>query len=767
MKVKIFYFIGASIIILALFLIGITVHRSIFFLNNYFPGFFIYYNKVINTYDAPENWSAREKKIPFDAVLTKIDDKYINSVNDFWEVVEKNKNRQKEFVIEYTSNGERNISFIISQKFTFEDYIKFILSWQFSGLLFVLLGIIVLLGNMSKKGILWFLTSTIMGFNFITTPMSSFFSNVISIVLTERLSFAIFPALVIILFLEFPLRKFNKTIRSLIVPLLISISISFLFISVLALFVEEAATIQASYYIYPGLAGIFSAFASVYDYVRTLKKKKFDLVSNYVFSVTVGISTFILVPSIIATLIFFLDLPSYYIPSIMIGYPIITSNFIMRKSFYFLRLTAKEVGLIFVISLFLSVAFWFLFISLSIIPIMVRFIFLVSVVVISSLTIYAVLRDKFISGKKTTYEISFSEIESIVNSLKDLNDAVSFYSFINNKFSNIIKVSFAKFLPHNVLSKTTKKKLYYSPKNFISVNEDKKLGLTDRELKEKFSSANYIMILKTKGKFFGCILLGKRVSEKVFSDEEIQNMEILTKVISHYFSIIVLSLTNQLQVSELGNFYIPYFDKILTDITIREKKLVRGAVSVNGYLSKRYDGYRPLFYKIKDFDGNIYFCLLWISSKNVLSYIIMSILKGVVDHYFNKDIRGININRLPREIRNVMASLVRGIDIDLNITTGFIKKESMIMDVVNDGKTSIFLQTEKGGVVPMPKQKRLFEFNKIKSGDTFFLISSENTLLQFEEMQNMDIRKFNFAKFVKDQRDVAIIEINFHDSLQK
>ena len=210
----------------------------------------------------------------------------------------------------------------------------------------------------------------------------------------------------------------------------------------------------------------------------------------------------------------------------------------------------------------------------------------------------------------------------------------------------------------------------------------------------------------------------------------------------------------------------PYFDKLFAEIFMKEEFLSNGTASLRCYLCERYEGYRPSFYKVKEFDGDIYFCLLWIPSKDVMSYILISILKGVVDYYFSRGLKGVNINRLPREIRNVMASITRGIDIDLNITTGFVKKGSMVMNVVNDGKTSIFLQTNKGAVVPMPKQKRLFEFNKIKEGDTFFFVASEDVLLQFEEMQNMEVRKFNFEKFVRSQKDVAILEVSFHGSPQ-
>ncbi|WP_448377534.1 hypothetical protein, partial [Fervidobacterium sp.] len=150
-------------------MIGLTVYRSIFFINKYFPGFFVYYNLVINSYDAPENWNAKLKKIPYDAVLKKIDNEYISNVYDFWKILKKHEDREKEFVVEYISGGERFISFFVSQRFTFDDYIKFILSWQFSGVLFVLLGVVILFGNKSRKGLFWFLATVVMGFNFITT----------------------------------------------------------------------------------------------------------------------------------------------------------------------------------------------------------------------------------------------------------------------------------------------------------------------------------------------------------------------------------------------------------------------------------------------------------------------------------------------------------------------------------------------------------------------------------------------------------------------
>jgi hypothetical protein len=766
MKARVFEVIGIFSLLFALFLVGLTVYKSIFFINKYFPGFFIYYNKVINSYDAPENWNARIKKIPYDAVLKKIDDRYVDSVHDFWEVVEKNKDRQKEFVVEYISNGERYISFFISQKFTFEDYIKFAFSWQFSGLLFVLLGTVILFGNKGKKGLLWFLASTVLGFNFITTPMASFLSENMFIILIERLSFATFPALVLVLFLEFPLRKFSRSIRSFIVPLASSISISFLVVSILALFTEEAATIQVSYYVYPGVAGLFGVFASVYDYVRAVRRKNQVLVSNYVFPSVLASSTFLLIPSVIAVLITFFDIPSYYIPSIMAGYPIVISAFTLRKSFYFLRLVVKDLVLIIVISAVLSVVFWLLFVNLNFLAIFPRFLLLVTSITVIGVIIYSILRNVFVARSGAVYDLTYSVIEEVISRLKDLNDVPSFHSFVNGKLAGILGVSFARFIPHNVMEKVDKRKLYYFPGYFVSTKDVGKLGFTFIRRKKEFFVANYIGILKVEGKFFGCVLMGKRILGDPFSGEELELLDNLMKLLSYYFYIIVLSTTSDLPFEELKRLYMPYFDKLFAEISMKEEFLSNGTASLRCYLCERYEGYRPSFYKVKEFDGDIYFCLLWIPSKDVMSYILISILKGVVDYYFSRGLKGVNINRLPREIRNVMASITRGIDIDLNITTGFVKKGSMIMNVVNDGKTSIFLQTNKGAVVPMPKQKRLFEFNKIKEGDTFFFVASEDVLLQFEEMQNMEVRKFNFEKFVRSQKDVAILEVSFHGSPQ-
>ncbi len=766
MKTRIFEVVGIFSMLFALFLIGLTVYKSIFFMNKYFPGFFIYYNKVINSYDAPENWNVKVKKIPYDAVLKKINDRYIDNVQDFWEVVERNKDRQKELVVEYISNGERYVSFFISQKFTFDDYVRFILSWQFSGLLFVLLGTVILFGNKGRKGLLWFLAATILGFNFITTPMSSFLSENIFVILIERLSFAIFPALVVVLFLEFPLRKFSRAMRSFIVPLAFSISVSFLVVSILALFTEEAATIQMFYYIYPGIAGLFGVFASIYDYVRALRRKNQVLISSYIFPSALASSTFLLIPSVIAVLINFFDIPSYYIPSIIAGYPVIIAAFTLRKSFNFLRLVVKDLALIISISGVFSVIFWLLFVNLNSLAIFPRFLILTTSITVLSVVIYSTLRNVFVARSSAVYDLTYSVIEDVILYLRDLNDVPSFRSFVNSKLAGILKVSFAKFIPHNFMEKVDKRKLYYFSGHFIHAKDIGNLSFISSEVKREFLPVDYVGVLKVKGKFFGCILIGKRVLGEPFSSKELELLDTLMKLMSYYFYIIVLSTTSDFVFEELKGLYIPYLDKLFAEIFMKEEFLSNGISSVRCYLCERHEGYRPLFYKLKEFNGDIYFCLLWIPSKDVMSYILMSVLKGVVDYYFSRGLRGVNINRLPREIRNVMASITRGIDIDLNITTGFVRGDSMIMNVVNDGKTSIFLRTNKGSVVPMPKQKRLFEFNKVKGGDTFFFVTSEDILLQFEEMQNMEVKRFNFEKFVRSQKDVSILEVSFHDSPQ-
>ncbi|MGB9621369.1 MAG: hypothetical protein ACPL4C_02885, partial [Brevinematia bacterium] len=175
-----------GVILVALFIISVSLYRSIELIDNYFPGFFIYPTKSISIYDTPEWWESRKQGIPPKTILIKLNDIEIKTSKDYWDIVYQNLKTPVTYKVEYKYNGESFVKFLNSQKFTLKDYVFFALFWQLAGVLIVITGIIIFLGNSNKKGIYWLVAFVLTGLNFIATPATSLISEYPIIYFFER-----------------------------------------------------------------------------------------------------------------------------------------------------------------------------------------------------------------------------------------------------------------------------------------------------------------------------------------------------------------------------------------------------------------------------------------------------------------------------------------------------------------------------------------------------------------------------------------------------
>ncbi len=757
-------FIRISVIVTLMFVIVVlllTAYRTSLLLNRYFPGFFVYHTRVINVYDIPEWWEGRKSNIPVGSILLKIDDQNINSTEDFWNLVFRNLDVSKEFKIEYYVDGKVFTKLVRSQKFEIKDFVSFVLFWQIAGILLLLLGIIIYLGNRSKKGELWLLATTLTAVNFITTPSSTMLSDLFIVTLVERVSFSLFPASIALLFLYFPLVKFRKQTRIIIISVLSSIGASFLLISSIG-YIEpkSVAKFQEMYYFYPGIGGLFAVVMPIYDYIRVVRHK-IHYFSKLLLLLSIGSLLFILVPSFLAILTTFFNIPSYYIPLLIVGYPILVISTLMVNSLNVVREISVDLSIMILISFIFSITFILILATVEIIPKYVLFTALSVVFIFLSFVFFSFVR-KRVRLNFGYVSNTYSEIiVKIIDSFKKLSTFGKVVNFINKDFSKVLGFSFSKFISYKLIPKNLRRVFYLMNKYFLEkdeleeyVKETGNFGFLDL-----LGKAKYVVLLKSDKKFFGLILIGKKVTGDILVKQERNVMDIVGKVFSSYMSFLVnfmiKSRTRKILYKEYRSL-----SNILLNSLVKEVNIVKEEFSITS-LVRSLD--RPLVYKVKEDDQGVFFCIVWILPESLHTLSLVSIAKGMIEEYFFKG--RINIHRLPREIRNIISSTTP-IEVDANIVCGFIKYGSARMDVVNDGKTSIVLITKKGSIIPMPLHKRYFNFYKIKEGDRFIFLPGEEVITQIQEVKEMDIKKLNPDKFFYSMSGKFILEVKFHRDSQ-
>ncbi len=732
-------------------------------IERYFPGLLIYHNNAISILDTPNWWPAKENRIPMDAILYKINNQEIKSPKEFWDFIEKNKNTQYKVEVEYLVKDRIYKAEWYAVKFSILDYFYTVFTWQIAGLLLLVMGIIVILGNQSKKSILWFLASTLFGINFIATPSIYFTPYNLVFVFTERIAYAFFPFAIISLFLVFPFQKFTKDLRLIINSTALSISVSFLIISIIALSSPgQVISMQNLYFTFSGISGIFAIVMPIYDLIRSKKLKIYNT-REAILPLVIASVAFLVIPSTIAIFIphrYYLE--SWMIPTIILGYPVFVLIFLMRKRTVVLEKMALRFLSIIILSIILVVTFLFIFnllpkyvkIELKIIASILASI-VVSIIYFYS-PIEKVAQSKFESKEEETLPDIF------FRSLGNILDFKSLWWFLNN-FGEIFRFTYSQFISRRLLSRRFKEYLYYNPSHVVKVEEIKNYFKDDEILSKRNSTpeitriqnASLIITLKHKGMFFGIVLLGKKKTGVTEKDDLIK-LNIAAKILSEYIRALIESSFNTKLLSKtLTNQRI----NVLGQIVIPPKEFSSKLYDIKVIYNQKYFLLKPVIYKHKETEQGTYFCIVWVNDISLYSSVILSICKGFLEYYFWTN--RINIQRLPREIRNIF-SLLSPMDVDISIVTGFIPKSEMLMKIVNDGKSCIFLFTNKKSLIPMPKHKRYFEFNKIQDGDTFFIVTSEEIQEQILEIEEMDVKRFNIGKLIRESSNSLVIEINFH-----
>lgn len=741
------------VFILSFFIIFATLYRSSLMMNKYFPGFFVYHTRVINIYDIPEWWRGRTHNLPKSAVLLKLNDQEINNPSDFWREVFNNLDREIEFKVEYNFNGDKFIKFIKSQRFEIKDFISFTLFWQVSGLLLLLLGFVMFLSNRSRKGVLWLIANMLTGINFIATPSSSLLSDILLITLIERITFSMFPVSMVWLFLNFPLVKFKRQTRLIIISVVSGIGLSFILVSLMS-YTNNVNIImfQEMYYFYPAIGGIFAVLSPVYDYIRARKYKIHDL-SRLLLPLMVGSLIFILAPSSLAILTTFMSLPSYYIPLLIVGYPLIVIFTVMVSTVSFVKELSINLSVIILISFIFTLVYVLLYDVLTFIPKGLFFIIYTLIFSVVSIVVFSIIM-RHVSTKK--YGFNKELILEIVDKLKMVDRFGKFIAFVNSQLGKILRFSFSRFVSYKLIPKDVRKTLFLSDRYFMTKKEVQDCSRYDRT--EKFSEvmerSKYVIVLKNDTKFFGIIVLGKEQGGTVLSSKEIAVLETVSRFMGAYLNSLIKYVSQRPNKNILEKE--PYFVSNLLTKLIPIHDIHRSSFRVSSYLKGNLD--KPVVYKSKETHNGLFFCIVWIVPESIHTFILASSIKGFLEEYF---FRGdININKLPREIRNLIY-LSSPIEVDANIVCGFVK-DNMSMNVVNDGKSSILLVTKHNSVIPMPIHKRVFNFNKIKEGDSFFFITGEEISTQFHEIIEMGVKKLSPHKLIKDLPNKFILEVKFH-----
>ncbi|MCX8029474.1 MAG: hypothetical protein N2712_05715 [Brevinematales bacterium] len=746
--------IGFSVIsfIFAFFVIFSTLYRSYFMLNKYFPGFFIYYTGVINIYDIPEWWAGKTHGIPNRAVLIRLNDREVKTPSDFWNEVFENLDREIEYEVYYEMDGEKYVKFVKSQRFEAKDFIFFTLFWQSSGVLLLLLGFVMFLSNRSKKGVMWLVANTFTGLNFITTPSSSLFSDVFIITFVERLTFSIFPVSMVYLFLHFPLVKFKKHVRYVITSIVASIGLSFVFISLIGYTNNrEVVSFQEMYYFYPGIGGIFAVLSPVYDYIRAVKHGIHNL-SRALLPLMIGSFVFILIPSVIAILTTAFSFPSYYIPIFIIGYPILVMSTVMVYNINFVKETSLNLLLIILISFVFTTLYVTVYNKITFIPKTLLFMVITLIFSVLSVVVFSIIRSRV---KFKTSTVNKDVINDIISKFRMIDKISKFFSFLDRDLGRILNFSFSKFVSYKLIPKDVRKMLFLSSKYFI--NKDDIINCCKSARDEKFrdliEKSRYAMAVKYGTRFFGVVMLGKEVGGSILTSREIELLEIVAKLVGGFMNSLVKYTTYRHSKDILKLSY-----SVSTNVFIKPliySRSLRGdAFEINAYVKSELD--KPVVYKLKETENGVFFCIVWILPNSIHSSVLVATIKGFLEDYFHN--RRISIDKLPREIRNIVYSL-SPIEVDTNIVCGVIR--NMEMNVVNDGKSSILLVTKYNSVIPMPVHKRYFNFSKIKEGDTFFFISGEEIVIQLQEIKDMGVKKFTPQKLITDLPDKFILEIRF------
>lgn len=742
------------VFVFSIFVILLTLYRSSLMLNRYFPGFFVYHTKVINIYDIPEWWAGKTSGIPIRAILVALNDTKIKTTKDFWDEVLRNLNREIEYKVEYEVNDQRFITFVKAQRFEVKDFVAFSLFWQVSGFLLLMLGLIIYLGNRSPKGEIWLLANVLTGLNFLTTPSSSLLSDVFIITFIERLTFSLFPVSMVWLFLNFPLVKFRKQTRLIITSVVGSIGLSFLVISLLGYTDnEEIATFQEMYYFYPGIGGLFAVFSPIYDYVRTRKHNLYQF-SKALLPLVIGALLFILIPSILAILTTVFGLPSYYIPLFIVGYPILVISTVMTNSLKIVREISINLSVIVIISLIFTFIYSIVFSLPLVVSKGILFLILLMLFFGISIPVFGVIRRLVGEPSVGIYK---EQISGLIEKFKNIDRVSKFIIFINRELSKILGFSFSKFVSYKLIPRDIRKTLFLMSDVFLSKEE---LEECCNESRSKYfqniiEKSKYVMTVKYGNRFFGIILLGKKITTDVLTKKEIELMNVISKVIGNHINSLA-KIMLQRKGKEILKQRSYGVSNILLRSTILPMYVDRQMFSIKTIFHDSLD--KPTVYKIKDTPQGVFFCMVWILPESIHTLTLASIVKGIMEEYFYKG--RINIHRLPREIRNVVA--VSPVEVDTNILCGVVKNNSNNMDVVNDGKTSIVLVTKNNAVIPMPVHKRFFNFSKIKEGDRFFFINGEEIATQIQEIKEKNVGKIDPNKFFYELPDKLVIEIKFN-----
>lgn len=739
--------------IFSFFIIFATLYRSSLMMNEYFPGFFVYHTRVINIYDIPEWWSGKTHNLPKSAILLKLNDQEINSPSDFWREVFNNLDREVEFKVEYNFNGDKFIKFIKSQRFEIKDFIFFTLFWQISGLLLLLLGFVMFLSNRSKKGVLWLIANMLTGINFITTPSSSLLSDVLVITLVERLTFSMFPVSMVWLFLNFPLVKFKKQVRLVIISVVSGIGLSFILVSLMG-YTNDINTImfQEMYYFYPAIGGIFAVISPIYDYIRARRHRIHNL-SKSLLPLMVGSLIFILIPSSLAVLTTFTPLPSYYIPLLIVGYPLVVIFTLMVSTVSFVKEVSINLSIIILISFIFTFVYVLLHDLFTLIPKGLFFTIFTPTFSVVSIIVFSIFM-RHVSMRK--YGFNKELILEIVDKLKMVDRFGKFIIFVNSQLGKILRFSFSRFVSYKLIPKDVRKTLFLSDRYFMTKKEVQDCCKYDEieKFSEVMENSKYVIVLKNDTKFFGIIVLGKEQGGAVLSSKEIDVLEVVSRFMDAYLNSLIKHISQRPNKSILEKK--PYLVSNLLIKSIPIHDIHRSSFRVRSYLNGNLD--KPVVYKSKETHNGLFFCIVWIVPESIHTFVLASSIKGFLEEYFFRG--NININKLPREIRNLIY-LSSPVEVDANIVCGFVK-DSMSMNVVNDGKSSILLVTKYNSVIPMPIHKRVFNFNKIKDGDSFYFITGEEISTQFHEIIEMGVKKLSPHKLIRNLPDKFILEVKFH-----
>lgn len=746
-------FLILFVILSTIFLISVSFYRALELVDGYFPGFFIYSTRAINIYEIPEWWEGRKQNIPPKAILLKLNNFEIKNPKDYWDIVYKNLRAPQEYNVEYRYNNETFVKVISAQKFELKDYIFFSVFWQLSGLLLIVTGVIIFLGNSGKKGSMWLIASILTGLNFVLTPVSSLFSDYPIIYFFERLTFSFFPASLLLLFLNFPLVKFSRTLRLTIISIVLGIGISVFFMSLLAYFYsEDLIQFQEMYYWYPGIGGISVVFSPIYDYFR-LKKLRFYQFANAVLPIALSGVIFILIPSLIALVVSFSSIPSYYIPIFILFYPLVPIVSLMVNATRYFRFVSIGMILVLIISVVFSVFSLLIYFFVPFLQPPLRFIIIIVFSIVLSNFVFKLLFDTFIT-KGNFYEIDKVKLDYLLNRVKFFSTIEGLIKFLNSDFGSIMGFSFSKFLLHKFLPKDLKKLLMIMNSNFLTKESLERCckDLDDWFLKQLSMATDYVVVLKHQKKFFGILLLGKRIGGNKLTKKEIFTMNMIATILSEYFAFLVMYMT--LKEVETQKFL--GVNQFLTKFLLKPFKVSYENFSLSIYVGQ--DTLKPIIYKVKDFGKEVCFCIVWLPSESIHPFLINLVIKGFLEDCFHNGL--MNFNRISREIRNFVAR-VTSVELDVNILIGSINKSSNVMKVLNDGKTSIFLVTKRNSFVVMPLYKREFDFTKIKEGDTFFFVTAEEISHQVKEIEEMKVERFRVKKFLREINSELVMEINF------